>query len=92
MGLDGIKKGLEPPEPVEKDIFHMTAEERKKIGVYAMPESLGEALHHMRESKLMREILGDHVYENFLTVKQKEWDAFRSHVMEWEVKRYLPIL
>ena len=63
-----------------------------KNGIYAMPESLGEALHHLRSSTAMREILGEHVYNNFITVKQKEWDAFRSHVTEWELKRYLNIL
>jgi len=57
-----------------------------------MPESLGEALHHLRGSKLMRSVLGDHVYENFITVKQREWDQFRSYVGEWEIKRYLPTL
>jgi glutamine synthetase len=57
-----------------------------------MPESLGEALHHFRNSKLMKDILGDHVFENFITVKQREWDAFRSYVTKWELDRYLPIL
>jgi glutamine synthetase len=53
---------------------------------------LGEALHHFRNSKLMKEILGEHIFENFITVKQKEWDAFRSYVTKWEIDRYLPIL
>ncbi|MGP6220279.1 type I glutamate--ammonia ligase [Caldiplasma sukawensis] len=92
MGMDGIKRKLELPPPIERDIFSMTKEERIKAGIGYLPESLGEALHHMRNSKLMKEILGDHVYENFLTVKQREWDAFRSHVTEWEIKRYLPFL
>ncbi|AKA48396.1 glutamine synthetase [uncultured archaeon] len=92
MGLDGINRKLEPPDPVEKDIFHMTSEERKEQRIDSMPESLGEALHHFRNSKLMKEILGEHVFNNFITVKQREWDAFRSHVTEWETNRYLPIL
>ncbi len=57
-----------------------------------MPESLGEALHHLKNSKLMREILGQHVFENFIEVKTREWDAFRSHVTQWELERYLPRL
>jgi glutamine synthetase len=70
----------------------MTAEERAKGGIQSMPESLGEALHHFRNSKLMKDILGEHIFENFITVKQREWDAFRSHVTTWELDRYLPIL
>lgn len=92
MGLDGIEHNLKPPEPVEKDIFAMSAAEREKNGIKSMPESLGEALHHLRGSKLMRQVLGDHAFENFITVKTREWDDFRSHVTEWEIKRYLPIL
>jgi L-glutamine synthetase (EC 6.3.1.2) len=92
MGLDGIKRNLEAPEPVEKDIFHMTPEERQKNGINSLPESLGEALHHFRNSKLMKEILGEHIFSNFITVKQREWDSFRSHVTKWEIDRYLSVL
>ena len=92
MGLDGIKNKLEPPEPVERDIYHMTAEDRLKHGIGSMPESLGEALHHFRQSKLMHDMLGSHIFENFAVVKQREWDAFRSFVTKWEIERYLPKL
>jgi glutamine synthetase len=92
MGLDGIKNKLEPPEPVERDIYHMTAEERQKHGIGSMPESLGEALHHFRQSKLMHDALGSHIFENFAVVKQREWDSFRSFVTKWEIERYLPKL
>ena len=92
MGLDGIKNKLEPPEPVERDIYHMTAEERQKQGIGSMPESLGEALHHFKQSKLMHDSLGPHIFENFAVVKQREWDSFRSFVTKWELERYLPKL
>ncbi len=92
LGLDGIEHKITPPDPVEKDIFHMTPEERQQEGIASMPESLGEALHHFRNSRIMKETFGDHIFENFITVKQREWDSFRSFVTEWEVKRYLPML
>ncbi|MEM4379596.1 MAG: glutamine synthetase, partial [Thermoplasmatales archaeon] len=57
-----------------------------------LPESLGEALHHLRNSTLMRDILGEHIYKNFLFIKQKEWDDFRSYVTDWEINNQLPIL
>jgi glutamine synthetase len=92
MGLDGINRKLEPPDPVEKDIFHMTPKEKEQNGIQSLPESLGEAIHHFKNSKLMKEAFGDHIFENFLTVKQREWDAFRSYVTTWEIDRYLSIL
>ncbi|MCL5990385.1 MAG: glutamine synthetase, partial [Candidatus Thermoplasmatota archaeon] len=92
MGLDGINRKLEPPDPVEKDIFHMTPKEKEQNGIQSLPESLGEAIHHFKNSKLMKETFGEHIFENFLTVKQREWDAFRSYVTTWELDRYLSIL
>ena len=92
MGLDGIDNKMDLPDPVEKDIFHMSQEERTSLGIGSMPESLGEALHHFRQSSLMKETLGKHIFENFAVVKQREWDAFRSFVTGWEIERYLPKL
>ncbi len=92
MGLDGIERRIDPPEPVERDIYHMTPEEKRANNIEPMPESLGEALHHLRGSKLLREILGDHIFNNFLSVKKREWDNYRSKVSDIEVETYLPIL
>lgn len=92
MGLDGIDNKIEAPDPVEKDLYHMTQSERLEHGILSMPESLGESLHHLKNSKLMKSILGDHVFENFIAVKQREWDLFRSQVTTWEIERYLPTL
>ena len=92
MGLDGIENKIDPPDPVEKDIFRMSPSERLSAGIMSMPESLGEALHHLRNSTIMKEVLGTHVFDNFIEVKQREWDAFRAHVTQWEVDKYLPVL
>ena len=70
----------------------MSDGEMSRAGIKSMPGSLGEALQNLSQSKIMKEILGDHVYNNFLTVKQREWDEFRCYVTEWELKRYLNIL
>jgi glutamine synthetase len=91
-GLDGINRKIDPPDPVEQDIFHMTPEERLNEGIDSLPESLGEALHHLRKSQFVKDTLGEHVYNNFIYIKQKEWDEFRSYVTDWEVKNLLPIL
>ncbi|MCL5987859.1 MAG: glutamine synthetase, partial [Candidatus Thermoplasmatota archaeon] len=92
LGMRGIKENLELSDPVEKNIFHMSDGEMSRAGIKSMPGSLGEALQNLSQSKIMKEILGDHVYNNFLTVKQREWDEFRCYVTEWELKRYLNIL
>lgn len=91
-GLKGIEDKIEPPEPVEKDIYHMSKEEREALGIESLPENLGQALDSMRKSELLREALGEHLFKHFLYVKEKEWDEYRSHVSDWEHKRLLPAL
>jgi glutamine synthetase len=91
-GLDGVEKGLEPPEPVEENVYEMTEEERQRRGIGTLPGSLWEAILLMEKSRLVREALGDHVFFTFLQNKKIEWDRYRTQVTDYELKRYLPIL
>jgi glutamine synthetase len=91
-GLRGIEDRLEAPAPVEKNIYALSEEERQKYGIEQLPESLGHAVAVMSKSELVRETLGDHVFENLIHVKRKEWDTYRLQVTKWEVDNYLPLL
>jgi glutamine synthetase len=91
-GLKGIEDKIEPPEPVEKDIYHMSAEERESLGIESLPENLGQALDCMRRSSLVKEALGEHLFDHFLYIKGQEWSEYRSWVSDWEVQRLLPAL
>lgn len=88
-GLDGIKKKIMPPEPVEADIFHMSAKEKVELGIRSLPGTLAEALDELENDKVLQEALGEHLYENFITLKRKEWDEFRVQVTDWEIEKYL---
>jgi len=91
-GLAGIEEGLEPPPPVEENVYHMPVEERKKRGIGQLPGSLLEAIELTEKSKLVREALGDHVFNAFIENKKIEWDRYRIYVTDYELERYLPIL
>jgi glutamine synthetase len=91
-GLKGIEERLEPPAPIEKNIYALSEAERQKYGIEQLPESLGHALAVMSKSQLVKETLGDHIFENLLHVKRSEWDAYRLQVTQWEVDNYLPLL
>ena len=91
-GLKGIEDKIEPPKPVEKDIFHMSAEERKARGIESLPENLGQALEFMRKSKMVKETLGEHLFDHFLYIKGEEWKDYSAQVSDWEVQRLLPTL
>ncbi len=67
-------------------------DERGERGIATLPGSLGEAIDHFAGSKLMRETLGDHVFESFLENKRIEWNEYRAYVTDFEIKRYFPIL
>jgi glutamine synthetase len=91
-GWRGVEEKIEPPEPVEKNIYALTKEERMQHGIDELPDSLGHALLLTSKSEFVKEILGDHIYDNFLHVKHKEWEEYRMQVTKWEIDRYLPLV
>jgi glutamine synthetase len=91
-GLKGIEEGLEPPEPVEENVYEMSEAERAKRNIRTLPASLSEAIQLSEKSKLVREALGEHVFNAFITNKKIEWDQYRTQVTSYEINRYLPIL
>ncbi len=91
-GLDGIKKKLPLMPITEENIFKMTPEERKELGIETLPAYLYEATNLTRNSKLVRHILGDHTFEKFIANKDIEWERYRTHVSDYEISRYLSVL
>ncbi len=91
-GLDGVKRKLEPPTPAVTDVTQVTPAERAAMGIGTLPRSLEEALNIMKESALVKEALGEHVFDSFVRNKTIEWENYRTQVTDYELKRYLPIL
>lgn len=88
-GLDGIERGLVPPEEVTENIFSMDARTRADNGIDNLPGTLFEALELMKRDPLMADTLGPHAYESFLAGKYHEWDTYRTQVTEWETEQYM---
>lgn len=88
-GLDGIRNQIEPPAPVDQNIFQMTAVERMEKGIDNLPIDLYQAVAEMHKDPVVKEALGEHVLNNFTKVKLKEWDKFRIQVHPWEIDEYL---
>ena len=86
-GLRGIEEGLELPPEYTPDLG-VEARSLAKAGFERLPESLGEAIVAFRNSDLMRETLGDHIYEFLLEEKQQEWESYNASVTDWELIRY----
>ena len=88
-GLDGIEKELDPGPPVNKNIYKMSHRERRHLRIDELPGNLSEALDALEKSELMRETLGDHIFDQFVAAKRAEWDGYIRHVSPWEIDRYL---
>jgi glutamine synthetase len=91
-GLEGIEKGYELPDPMETNLYHLTAEQRKERGITSLPETLGEAIDELAESELGRKALGPHIFDRYIEIKRKEWDEYRVQLTDWERERYLAVL
>lgn len=90
-GVDGIRRGLVPPPPVEENVLEMSPRAIAARRIEALPGSLGEALDDMRVSALMRETLGEYLFNCYLEAKRMEWDIYRVQVHQWELDQYLPV-
>jgi glutamine synthetase len=91
-GLEGIERGYELPEPMEKNLYHLSPDERRRLGIEQLPETLGEAIELTAESELVLRTLGEHMFKRYVEIKRKEWDEYRVQVSRWELDRYMSIL
>ena len=91
-GLKGIEENLEPPDPIEENVYDITEQERKDRGINTLPANLADAIALTEKSELVRKALGDHVFNAFIENKKIEWNQYRIHVSKYELDRYLPML
>jgi glutamine synthetase len=90
-GLDGIKKKIDPGDPVNLNIYHLTEKQKKDLNIKSLPANLSDALDDLEADDVVKSALGPHVYENFMTAKRIEWDEYRTQVHQWEVDQYLSV-
>jgi len=91
-GLEGIEKGYELPEPMERNLYHLAPEERRRLGIEQLPETLGAAVELTADSELALRTLGEHTFNRYIEIKRREWAEYRVQVTPWELERYLQIL
>jgi len=90
--LKGIEENYLLANPVEEDIYELSPDKRKKLKIQELPGNLYEAISEVEKSKLVREALGEHIFNKFIENKKIEWDRYRIHVTEYEIEKYLPIM
>jgi glutamine synthetase len=87
-GLDGIKKNMTAPKPVEENVFEFDDARLTAHYINKLPASLGDALVEIEKGKLVRETFGNYTWGRYIEAKHQEWDAYRRHVTDWELDRY----
>ena len=99
-GLDGVEHKIEPEEPIQENVYHLSREELERRGVEVLPGNLEEALEAFKADKVVYEALGGYVSENLMELKRREheeylsyvggsWEENLSRITEWEIERYL---
>lgn len=88
-GLDGIKRKLIPPASVDQNIFEMTDEQLSAKGITALPVDLEDAINALKKDEVIKETMGNHVFEKFVEAKIAEWNDFKFTITQWEVNNYL---
>ena len=99
-GIQGIKENLKFPPPEEKDIYEMTKSEMKRKKIKTLSKNLKEALELFKKSRLVRETLGEHIFQKIIQNKEIEWQKYQKavgkkyekQVSPYEIKEYLPVL
>ena len=89
-GLRGVEDGLELPPEARANLYDLSRGEQRDLGVAGLPANLSEALDEMEESTLVRDALGDHIFEWFLVNKRAEWSEYQRQVTPFELETYLP--
>jgi glutamine synthetase len=90
-GLDGIRSDMQPPEPVEANVYQFDDESLAMKNIDTLPTTLWEALNKMRKSELVHELLGEHLFTKFIDIKTHEWNEYKSQVTSWELEKYFQI-
>ena len=90
-GIDGIKKKIDPGDPVEKNIYAMEKRELKKFNIQRLPRTLHEALDEFETDTVIQQALGSHAAQAFMDIKLQEWREFLSQVSTWDYRKYFNV-
>jgi len=90
-GLDGIINKIEPPDPVYGNIYVLTPQEREEKGIDSLPGTLHEAVEELKKDYVIREALGEHIFNRYIEAKTVEWNTYRTQVHGWEIEQYLAV-
>lgn len=88
-GLDGVRKKMKAPDPIEENIFDFSDTQAKKHKIKILPTNLWRAVQNFAEDQVLVQAFGKDFVKKYVAAKEAEYDEFRLTVSEWELKKYL---
>ncbi len=90
-GMDGVEGNLKPPNAIEENVYKIEQSDLSLKGIDVLPRSLWEALQHYHKSKLVKDTLGESLFERYYEIKSREYSEYATQVSKWEIDKYLEI-
>ncbi|MFC7392859.1 glutamine synthetase family protein [Scopulibacillus cellulosilyticus] len=87
-GIDGIRNKIDPGEPIKEDVSHFNEIQMLENGVLWGPRTLDEALHSLAKDTILANTIGRDIWEEFIKIKQTEWNKYCQHVSDWELELF----
>jgi glutamine synthetase len=87
--LDGIDLQMQPPVPIDEDIYEWPQARFAERGVLTLPQTLGQALDALEADGILSVAIGDDFVTEFLNTTRAEWIDFCRSVSDWEYQRNL---
>ncbi|MEM1720180.1 MAG: type I glutamate--ammonia ligase, partial [Desulfurococcaceae archaeon] len=91
-GLDGVKKKIDPGDPVEENVYKMPKSKRKELGIRELPRSLDEALDELEcDNEWLKPVFVDELLEAYIELKREESRRISSYPTPSEVFYYIDV-
>lgn len=87
-GLEGIREEIDPGAPQEQNLYELTDEQRRDLGIEFLPRTLEQAVQAFDADPLVEKTLGKELKDEFIKYKTDEWNEYHTHISQWEVDRY----
>ena len=87
--VEGINDKTDPGKPSDIDLYALSDEESKKLGIKRLPRNLLQAIEALKKDKLAEKVMGKVMLNSYISYKNDEWERYHQAVTDWEVKEYL---
>ncbi len=88
-GLEGIRNKIEPPKPLEEDLYLFSDEKLQEMKIETIPHNLWGAISALKKDAVIKETLGEHTFQKYIAAKTLEWDEYSIQVSKWEIDNYI---